>query len=392
MNFRLLLAFFVVSIIMSLAVSAAFATEPNSLTAEELADGWISLFDGETLYGWRPTGTAEWKVVDGAIVSQRGTPDMLTTTSQWGNYVLKADFRAAKNTKSEIFLRTQTVVTSLKHEAYAVAIGARDAYPTGSLIDRKPAAAAEAKADEWQTLEIAVDGPKILVKLDGREVLDYSDPDPVGRGYISLLLDSGRVEFRNVKLKPLGMKSMFNGRDLTGWKTYPKLKSVCSVNEKGELNIKNGQGQLESEGRYGDFTMQLEVIVNGRGINSGIFFRSIPGDVMNGYESQIHNGFLDGDRSKPADCGSGGIFRRQNARRVVADDLEWFSKTIHADGAHMAVWVNGYQVSDWTDSRKPDKNPRRGLRLEPGTIIIQGHDPTTDFSFRNLRIAEIPER
>ena len=138
--------------------------------------------------------------------------------------------------------------------------------------------------------------------------------------------------------------------------------------------------------------MQLDVFINGRGINSGIFFRSIPGEVMNGYESQIHNGFVDGDRAKPADCGTGGIFRRQNARRVVAGEFEWFTKTIHADGPHMAVWVNGYQVSDWTDTRKPDKNPRRGLRLEPGTIIIQGHDPTTDFLFRNLRIAEIAER
>ena len=66
--------------------------------------------------------------------------------------------------------------------------------------------------------------------------------------------------------------------------------------------------------------------------------------------------------------------------------------TIHADGPHMAVWVNGYQVSDWTDRRKPDPNPRKGLRLEPGTIMLQGHDPTTDLSFRNLRIAEMPKR
>jgi hypothetical protein len=58
----------------------------------------------------------------------------------------------------------------------------------------------------------------------------------------------------------------------------------------------------------------------------------------------------------------------------------------------MAVWVNGYQVTDWTDTRAPDENPRRGRRLEAGTLIIQGHDPTTDLSFRNMRIAELPER
>ena len=92
---------------------------------------------------------------------------------------------------------------------------------------------------------------------------------------------------------------------------------------------------------------------------------------MAGYESQIHNGFLEGDRTRPVDCGTGGIFRRQNARRVVADDFAWFRKTIIADGPHMAVWVNGFQVTDWTDKRPPDPNPRRGLRLRSR----HDHDP-----------------
>jgi hypothetical protein len=113
---------------------------------------------------------------------------------------------------------------------------------------------------------------------------------------------------------------------------------------------------------------------------------------MNGYECQIHNGFQNDDRTQPQDCGTGGFFRRQNARRVVADDLKWFHMTLIADGSHMAAWVNGYQVSDWTDDRPEHENPRKGLRLEPGTIMIQGHDPTTNISFRHLRIAEWAKR
>jgi len=113
---------------------------------------------------------------------------------------------------------------------------------------------------------------------------------------------------------------------------------------------------------------------------------------MNGYECQIQNGFLDGDRTKPQDCGTGGFFRRSDARKVVADDFTWFHMTLCADDKHMAAWVNGYQVSDFTDNRSPDANPRKGLRLEPGTIMIQGHDPTTDLSFRDLKIAETPQR
>lgn len=170
------------------------------------------------------------------------------------------------------------------------------------------------------------------------------------------------------------------------------MKSVFSVTPEGCIHVVGGSGQLETETQYADFTMQLEVFVNGKGINSGVFFRSIPGDPMNGYECQIQNGYLDGDRTKPQDAGTGAIFRRQNARKVVADDFTWFNMTIHADDKHMAAWVNGYQVTDWTDNRPPNPNPRRGLRLDPGTIILQGHDATTDFMFRNLKIAELPER
>ena len=74
------------------------------------------------------------------------------------------------------------------------------------------------------------------------------------------------------------------------------------------------------------------------------------------------------------------------------DDLQWFHKTLIADGAHTAAWVNGIQVSDWTDEREPDENPRKGLRTAPGTIMIQGHDPTTNISFRNLQITVLDER
>ena len=168
---------------------------------------------------------------------------------------------------------------------------------------------------------MTAEGGHFLVKLGGRVVLDYRDPAPLGRGYIGLQFNTGKIEFRNIKLKPLGMKRLLNGRDLAGWKTFPDLASVFTVTREGWLNVKNGRGMLESAGQYADFTLQLECFVNGKGLNSGVFFRCIPGDIMNGYECQIHNGYLGGDRTRPEDCGTGGFFRRQDARRVVADDF-----------------------------------------------------------------------
>ncbi len=371
----------------------AAAAEPNTLSAEELAEGWVLLFDGETLFGWKPISEANWKVADGVISVSEGEPGLLCTRSQFGNYQLKADFRSAKGTNSGIFLRTSPKPTDVTTKCYElnIADAADNPFPTGSFVQRQRAEGDHDSAD-WQTFDVTADGARFVVRLDGRVVVDYTDPRPAGRGYIGLQLNSGKVEFRNIKLRPLGTKPIFNGEDLTGWKTHPESVSVFSVTPEGSMNVKNGRGMLETAGQYADFTLQCEVFVNGNALNSGIFFRCIPGEFMNGYECQIQNGYLDGDRTKPQDAGTGGIFRRQAARKVVADDFTWFQMTLHADDRHVAAWVNGYQVTDWSDTRAPDPNPRRGLRLEPGTLQIQGHDPTTDLSFRNLRIAEIPQR
>ena len=66
--------------------------------------------------------------------------------------------------------------------------------------------------------------------------------------------------------------------------------------------------------------------------------------------------------------------------------------TLFVSGNHIASYVDGYEVADFTDTRPvtADKNARNGRRDEPGCIGLQGHDPTTDLSFRNIRIVEMP--
>jgi hypothetical protein len=376
--------------------TAAPAAKPNSeptlLSAAELADGWISLFDGQTLFGWKAGSKAEWRVEDGVIVVSSGEKGLLYTTTQFGNYVLRVEFRSEEGTNSGIFLHTPPQPQDPSADCYELNIAEADnPFPTASLVQRKKAEVA-APSGQWHSFEVTVDGDRVAVKLNDQQVLDYTDPKPLRRGHIGLQLNSGKVAFRNIRLKPLGTADLFNGRDLSGWKTYPEMPSKFTVTAGGELNVQNGRGQLETDGSYGDFALQLECQTHAPRLNSGVFFRCIPGGEMLGYECQIHNGIQNNDRNQPQDCGTGGFFRRQSARRVVADDLAWFHMTLVADGPHMAAWVNGYQVSDWTDERPADENPRKGLRLEPGTIMIQGHDPTTNISFRNLRIAEWAKR
>ena len=371
----------------------AMAAEQNQLTPEELDDGWILLFDGETDYGWKAASKANWKVADGVILVNSGEMGLLYTTSQFGDYVLKVDFRNPKGTNSGIFLRTPAQPKDPASDCYELNIADETVspFPTGSFVKREKGQGNH-DSTEWRTFTIRAEGAHFTVALDGKRVLDYVDPKPLLRGSIGLQFNTGSVEFRNVKLKPLGLQSIFNGRDLTGWKEYPGKASVFSVTPEGALNVKNGNGQLEFQQPFADFVMQLEIFSNGKHLNSGIFFRSIPGEFWQGYESQIHNGYKDNDRTQPIDCGTGGFYRRQNARKVVSNDREWFHETLIVSGDHMATWINGYQVSDWTDTRAADENPRNGLRLRAGTISIQGHDKTTDLSFRKMRIAEVPAR
>jgi len=375
-------------VLTSVATTPVAAAESNTLTAEELNDGWILLFDGATTFGWEVGSKATWKVIDGAITAVEGEKGVLATTSEFADYELKVDFLPGPKTNSGVFLRTPLQPTDAAKDCYELNIGTDEVTPyySGSFVDRKKAAP-YTYHEGWHTFDVRIVGDQFNVKLDGKEVLSYTDPNPISRGRIGLQINQGPVAFRNVKLRPLSLKPIFNGKDLSGWKVHPDKKSVFSVTPEGYLNVKNGNGQLESEGQYGDFVLQLDVFSNGKFLNSGIFFRNIPGEFWMGYESQINNGFL-ADRALPIDFGTGGIYRRQKARKVVANDFEWFHKTIVASGNHMAVWVNGYQVSDFTDNRKPDDNARNGLRLKPGTLAIQGHDPTTDLSFRNLRITE----
>lgn len=376
-----------------LAAVRPVAAENNTLTDEEIANGWILLFDGETLFGWAATSQADWKAADGMISVTSGEPGFLRTTSQFGDFELKVDFRSPVGTNSGVFLRTSPNPKDPARDCYELNIADEGTtpFPTGSFVARQKA---EGKHDstDWQTFHVKAVGGHFTVAIDGQQVLDYTDPKPLGRGYISLQHNQGPVQFRNIKLKPLGLKPLFNGKDLTGWTEFPGKASKFSVTENGELSVIDGNGQLESEAQFADFILQIDVKTQGKHLNSGIFFRSIPGEFWNGYESQIHNGYEGDDRTKPLDFGTGGFYRRMPARKVVANDFEWFTKTLAVTGSHMAVWVNGYQVSDWTDSRPADANPRRGLRTEAGTLIIQGHDPTTDLLFRNIKAAELPPR
>ena len=375
-----------------LLAAPAVAAEPNTLSKEEIADGWILLFDGATTFGWEPVGDAKWTVADGTLTSNEGMGWILTNT-EFADFTLKADFRVGDGGNSGIVFRAAK--NAKPYEAgFEMQIGDHmPKEPTGSIEHVAAAPAGARRPADWQSAVITAEGDHLTVVLDGKKMVDVRSPK-YSRGVIGFQRGEPqrKVEFRNVCLKPLTAKPLFNGKDLTGWKVVPGHKSVYTATPAGEMNVKNGEGEIQTEGKWADFCLQLDIISNGKHLNSGVFFRGIPGQFWTGYESQVRNQWEGEDRAKPVDYGTGGIYNHQPARKVVSSDHEWFTNTIVANGRHMAVWVDGYQVSDWTDTRAIAESARQGCRLEAGVIALQGHDPTTDLSFRNIKLAEYPVR
>jgi hypothetical protein len=378
------------------------AVEPGKIDEAQLSQGWISLFDGKAMpdtklpYGWKMSGKAEWAIVDGEIHGDaKNGIGFLYTTCEFADVELSVDFKCGAKTNSGVFLHTVPEPKDPKAggDCYEVNIAAPavSPFPTGNIVGQaKSAIDANATDEKWHTMHVTLIGDKITTSVDDKKIVEYKLTQTIPRGHIAIQANSGTVAFRNLKMKPLGAKPLLNRRDLTGWKVFPDKKCDYSITQNGELEVKNGPGMLESEKSFADFVLQWEVKTNGKNLNSGIFFRQIPNEFTLGYECQIHNGYKDNDRTKPLDCGSGGFYRRQDARFVNGNDNEWTRMTLVVHGPHMAAWVNGVQVSDWTDTRKPDPNPRKGLRTDAGTLSIQGHDPTTDILFRNIQIAELP--
>lgn len=370
-------------IVLALAVpcSAAEDPKPNTLTPKEISGGWILLFDGETMFGWKVKGEA--RVDKGLLVlgGKKATTATLTTEFSQGDLQFQA----------------------LSHEAK----GARltfNAY-TGPFTH-----AAAANENGWHHFDAQVQPNSISVSSKGGGFGRSSSLATLPLKALAFHVPAGqKLLLRQIAFRPRSLKPIFNGKNLSGWKEFPGKKSQFTVTKEGWLSIKNGPGDLQSSGQWADFVLQLECFTNGDGLNSGVFFRCIPDKYQQGYEAQIQNGRAKKsktytieeydaqkhqlkDKKKidnwSQDYGTGAIYRRIPARRAAAKDREWFTMTVVAHGRHIATWVNGIQVVNWDDNRPENENARNGCRLKKGPISLQGHDPTTDLLFHNIRISE----
>jgi hypothetical protein len=390
---------------------AADEPKPNTLTPKEIDEGWILLFDGETTFGLAIEGDAAVK--DGVLAVGGDKAAKLSTTTPFGMGTVQFDCRWSGKTQPAV------------------------SYPGFGKVggDAVPGAGEIAWSQkDWNTIKLFLAVGKNKDKAEGTFYYSHATKGGFvgGSGKVELkgadtakevkpsplvfeVPAGGSLELRNVRYQPLVLP-LFNHKDLSGWKKYTadgkRDKTEFSVTKEGYLHLKNGPGDLQSEKQLADFVLQATCRTNGKNLNSGVFFRCIAGDYQNGYEAQIHNGFAETPKeytvdqydpktheplkdklkvkSAAIDYGTGAIYRRVPARGHAAKDGEWFTMTVAAHGRHIATWVNGVQQVDWTDNRPINANPRNGCRLEKGPVSLQGHDPTTDIDFRDVKAIALP--
>ena len=366
------------------------------LTPDQLAQGWVRLFDGQSLFGWFIVGDADWQIApDGILKATHGEPSYLCTSFQIPNYELQVDFRSDAQTHSGIFLRTGPQPQDVAHDCLELSIAPADSeFPTGSLVERQkvePSQTGEFDPTAWHTRKVRVDGNHVTISLDDKQLLELEDVEVAPDGHISLHHHTGRVEFRNVLLRPLGATELKLGAEWEqDWTLSEKTAGTFSATVVDDgLQLKGGLGQLQSKQAYDNFVLQARYTLATPEVNSGIFFRCIPDAMLDGYECQVNHAVADGDPLRALDAGAGAIFRRQSARIVVGDGSQPTYLTLLANGPQIVTWVNGIQVVDFQDTREPDENPRKGLRLEAGPIALQGHDATTDVTFQSMAISPL---
>jgi hypothetical protein len=367
----------------------------NALPPEKLEEGWVRLFDGHTLAGWSIVGQADWQCKDGVLRVTRGERSFLCTCFQIADYELSIEFRAGPKTNSGIFLRTAPQPNDAATDCLELNIAPPDnPFPTASMVLRErvePETLGSFDPTQWHTYHVRLDGENVTVTLDGKIVLELVDDSSSYRGHISLQHNEGVVEFRNILMRPIASRELKLGSDWQeDWITAEKDAGTMTVEPKQDgLSIRGGLGKVQTKDSFGDFLLHTKYTVASPQVNSGIFFRCIPENMLDGYECQINHAISNQDPLRPSDGGAGGIFRRKEARIVVGDGTKPTYLTLLASGNQMVTWVNGLLTTEFYDSRLPDDNPRKGSRTQAGPIALQGHDPTTEITFHGLRITEL---
>lgn len=219
---------------LALLSALGFAAPRPAAGAEPPPEGWISLFDGKTLAGWKQYGgKARYEVKSGAIVGTYVIDDQnsfLATEKEFGDFVLEAEFKPEAGINSGVQFRSHSRpdYQEGRVHGYQYEIDPTPRALTGGLyeerarkwlVPKEDPSAREAwkpkgsrlKVGEWNQMRIECKGTRVRTWLNGELMVDFQDPASTSPGFIALQVHGTKdpavagktVQWRNLRLKPL---------------------------------------------------------------------------------------------------------------------------------------------------------------------------------------------
>lgn len=183
--------------------------------------GWVPLFNGKDLSGWKKNGDEKWVVEQGTILceSTANKYGYLTTEKTYRDFTLRLKFKGEAAGNSGVFLHAKILGIDPQHgpdiEGMQVEVDPSVGKHTGGLYESggrgwvaQPTAEGEQalKPVEWNDLEVSVHGAHIVTQLNGTKIVDFTDAAPkFTDGVIGLQIHTGggvKMRWKDIYLKP----------------------------------------------------------------------------------------------------------------------------------------------------------------------------------------------
>jgi hypothetical protein len=196
-----------------------------------------------------------------------------------------------------------------------------------------------------------------------------------------------------------GWQTLFNGKDLTGWRANYYSNSWSVVDGTIRAKTTKASSHLffvgdKPEGEFVAFTnFVLELSARSEtNANSGVFFHTdfkapnAQHHLASGYEVQLNSTAIEKRKT-------GSLYAVVDLPTSPVDESQWFGVRITVQGKHIVVQLNDKTVVDYIEPDNVQRPPERsGRKLNPagGAIALQGHDPRSIFYFKDMRIKRLP--
>ena len=186
-----------------LAVSCLAADKP----AKADSTGWITIFDGKTLNGWKAGDNPEsWSVKNGAITGDGERSHLFYMEQQCENCEFKADVKLNHGGNSGMYFRAAFGPDWPKGYEAQVNNTHSDWKRTGSLYNFANVREQLVPDDTWWNQHIIADGNHIIILVNDKKVVDYVDEkNTYTKGYLALQQHNkgSVVEYKNLMMKVL---------------------------------------------------------------------------------------------------------------------------------------------------------------------------------------------